>query len=267
MTNRTSILNELEGIAPVLIHLPFTMPYTVPQAYFEQLPADVLIALGLDETYAFAPETAQILKENVYQVPDDYFEGLADILLDRVTRADKEDTVPTGYFESLPGILIDKIRALEVTTELEELAPVLNTISKKPVSFVPQDYFENLEPVLAESAPAQAKVVSMGQRRGWLKYAVAACLTGAIAFTTFSIMNRSKGTGGDERVVNVTEELSKIDDSTIQNYLTKEELGSDAKAIAYQDVKVDDIKDFLKEFSDDELQQYLQNEGESTGNN
>ena len=267
MTNRTHILNELESIAPVLVKAPVPMPYLVPEGYFETFPADILHKLGLNEMYALAPHIVMAPKENLYDVPVGYFHGLADIVLDKIHPQENKDTLPVGYFESFPGILLYKIRGLKVQNELAELAPLLNSINKQPVNFVPPGYFETLDVTIPQSNDEAAKVVSIKKRNGWMKYAVAACITGAIAFTTFNIIGKDTGGGGTVLDVNIPQELAKLDDATIENYLTKEETLAGTNTVAYQEVKDDDIKDFLQEFSDEELVQYLENEGEITGNN
>lgn len=266
MNNRTQILNELESIAPALVNSPVAMPYQLPADYFETFAASVLVKLGLDENHASAPHLVNISNKNLYTTPNGYFEGLADVIMDKIYKAENEIAVPQGYFESLPDILLSKIHSMEVQQELEELAPILNTIDKQPVNFVPQGYFENLQPATAETEKEEVKVISIKRKTNWLKYAVAACLTGVVAFTTFSIINK-KTVVEPVVAININEELSKLSDTTIENYFTKEVSNVELNTIAYQDVKDDDIKEFLKEFSEEDLQQYLKNEGEDVVNN
>ena len=266
MNNRTQILNELEIIAPVLVNTPIVMPYKLPEAYFETFAALVLEKIGLDENLALAPHLLNISTENPYTTPVGYFEGLSDAIMDRIYKAENEADIPQGYFESLPDIFLNKIHSIEVQQELKELAPILNTIDKQPVNFVPQGYFKNLQPATEAKETAEVKVVSIKRKTNWFKYAVAACLTGAIAFITFSIINRQAVT--DPAVaININEELSKLPDTTIENYLTTEVVNIEPNTIAYQEVKDEDITAFLKEFTEEDLQQYLKNEGEDVTSN
>ncbi|MES2777638.1 MAG: hypothetical protein V4722_25900 [Bacteroidota bacterium] len=264
MTNRTHILNELESIAPALINAPVMMPYQLPDGYFESFPADLLDELGIDENHALAPQLVMASKENLYEVPAGYFEGLADIILDKIYKPEEQNDVPAGYFDSLPGIVLNRIHGMEVQEELEELAPVLNTINKQPVNFVPKGYFESLD-TTAPVANEEAKVVSIKKKSNWVKYAVAACIMGVIAFTAISIIGKNGGGGVDE--ISITEALAKVDDATIENYLTTDETLAEVNSIAYEAVKDGEIKEFLQEFSDEELKEYLKNEGEDVGNN
>ncbi len=266
MSNRTQILNELESIAPVLVNTPVAMPCQLPADYFETFAASVLVKLGLDENHASAPHLVNISNKNLYTTPNGYFEGLADVMMDKIYKAESKTAVPQGYFESLPDILLSKIHGMEVQQELEELAPILNTIDKQPVHFVPQGYFENLQPATEETATAETKVISIKRKTNWLKYAVAACFTGALAFTTFSIINK-KTVIEPVVAININEAFSKLSDTTLENYFNKEATNIEPNTIAYQEVEDDDIKDFLKEFSDEDLQQYLKNEGEDVASN
>jgi hypothetical protein len=55
--------------------------------------------------------------------------------------------VPTGYFDGLAAEILKRIKALEATSpteELENLSPLLNTISKKMPHSVPAGYFDTL---------------------------------------------------------------------------------------------------------------------------
>lgn len=149
MQLNATILKELQEIAPSLIEIRGDMPYTLPQGYFDTLPEAVLAKIRINAA-----------QSNTYAVPD-------------------------GYFSSLPNLVMAKIKAgqHEVSAELNEIAPLLNTISKAPVYTVPEGYFNRL------SAPVpKAKVVKMGSSRRWMQLAVAAVtmgvlVTGAFLFT------------------------------------------------------------------------------------
>ena len=149
MNRSEHILQELTETAPTLAALRVDMPYTIPQAYFDSLPEIVLSKIRLNNS-----------KSATYAVPE-------------------------GYFNALPNLVMARIKAgqNEVAAELNEIAPLLNTISKAPVYAVPEGYFNQL------SAPVPvAKVVKMGGSRRWMQLAVAAVtmgvlVTGAFLFT------------------------------------------------------------------------------------
>ena len=164
MNNRTPIQNELQIIAPGLAHLPAVMPYKVPQGYFETFAPHLL---GTIQNEDFLLHILPKGKKMPYQVPAGYFENLAEDILGKVNM---EQLVPEGYFDALPAILLNKVRHLEVSQELETVAPLLNTISKQPVQAVPEGYFEQLkssaEQLILQRPPAIKKIT------GWLKYLI-----------------------------------------------------------------------------------------------
>src|SRR4030095_15518437 len=56
-------------------------------------------------------------------------------------------TVPNGYFEGLPTQILNRIKALEAADakeELEYLSPLLSKVSKKMPYSVPAGFFQNL---------------------------------------------------------------------------------------------------------------------------
>ena len=64
--------------------------------------------------------------------------------------------VPDGYFDNLVGVIIKKIKAAEPANtrqELEEISPLLNSISKTNPYSVPQGYFSELSKSM-EGIPA-----------------------------------------------------------------------------------------------------------------
>ncbi len=146
MNKRGHILQELQEIAPELSVLNSAMPYILPQGYFEALTANVLMKIQLTES-----------KSTTY-------------------------LNPAGYFDTLPNMIMAKIKAgqNEVAAELNEVAPLLNTISKVPVYTVPEGYFNQL----SMPAPA-AKVVKMGSSRRWMQLAVAAVTMGVLVTAAF----------------------------------------------------------------------------------
>jgi hypothetical protein len=75
-------------------------------------------------------------------------------------------------------------RSVEIATELNEIAPVLNTISKQPVYSVPAGYFQNLKVPI----PMANKRPALSFIRGGAKvirYAAAAVVTGIIGTASY----------------------------------------------------------------------------------
>lgn len=244
--------------------------YYLPVGYFETLAENVLGKIK-NETYR-----VNRTEEDSYSVPEGYFDELPSKILARINQ-EQEQSVPAGYFESFPEVVMSKIKEQEVQNELEGIAPILNTISKKPLHFVPEGYFENLSAEPSKQEEVQTKVLSIKKKSTWLTYVAAACILAVIAFTALKLNNQSNSHTPDlantvipvvDTTIKINEALAKVDDATIEDYLHKNELVADAFILNGHPVKDEDIQSFLKEFSDEELQQYLQNEGEiSTTNN
>jgi len=109
----------------------------------------------LQELLEISPAVAAISNRNVYNVPAGYFDALADEVIAGVQLASRPVesvpfAAPVGYFDGLAAAVMQKIRfeelesVREVFKELEEIAPLLNTIGKKTTFSVPDGYFESL---------------------------------------------------------------------------------------------------------------------------
>lgn len=149
-----------------------------------------------------------------------------------------------------------------IEQELEQIAPLLNRISKKPVQTLPADYFEKLtipKPI------ASASVVSMNSARKWYGWAAAAVVTGILVLGGLQLMNSSKNTlekqvGMDYAELtslNVNEWVQKIPNESIDEYLQSANAlaGSDNSLHHYT---VDGVTGTtVTGISDEELQLYL----------
>jgi hypothetical protein len=129
----------------------------------------------LKELLELKSELAGISRQNIFQAPVGYFDGLAGEILKRVraleTNNEAEETgflspllnslskqipysMPAGYFNSLPGEILKKVKALEADNVVEELAslsPLLSKISKQTPYTAPEGYFDNLEKKLEQT--------------------------------------------------------------------------------------------------------------------
>lgn len=132
----------------------------------------------------------------LYKVPEGYFNRLPEQVLEKAQNEAFSNTntytVPEGYFNSFAENILQKVKTEsslnEVEEELQEMAPLLNTISKRNVYSITENYFEQLpsslwiQTQLSEKEPAKtAKVVSLvAKRKNWRKVAAAAVIAGAI---------------------------------------------------------------------------------------
>src|SRR5215212_6816430 len=96
------------------------------------------------ELWEISPVIAKISKMNVYSVPASYFNSLSEEIINEINLYKERAynfpsstpfSIPEKYFENLSEVILQKVtmhrRSNEVVEEMEELAPLLNTISRK----------------------------------------------------------------------------------------------------------------------------------------
>jgi hypothetical protein len=117
----------------------------------------------LNELKKSAPVIASLKKQEVYTVPDRYFDDLPDKIMGLTgTGSPKINkgpvfTLPKGYFDNLSSGILSKIKSSpsEVYLELEEAAPLLNTVSRQNVYTVPGEYFKDFKVTPPPQSPKQ----------------------------------------------------------------------------------------------------------------
>lgn len=171
---------------------------------------------------------------NPYQVPVNYFEGLADQVMRRIKALDagnaKEEiaflspyldnisrnlpySLPAGYFEELDPSFV----TIDTDRELEAISPLISGLKKEMPFSVPDGYFEKLrEPVAKKQT---SRIVSFG----WVRYAAAAVVTGLIVLAAF--MFRSNSEPGMKVFAKVTKDIKKMNEVQKDNLLDFIEAG------------------------------------------
>src|SRR6478609_2804606 len=213
MNSRINILNELRGISPTLASLPFTRPYQdVPEGYFEGLLDEILLQVREDQKSLILGEAD---KSAPYVVPQDYFQNLPAIIMQRIKADEQENSheelemlspllgglkkkntfqVPQGYFDELSGNAIAGAKAIEfVNVELENLSPLMSSLKEKQVYETPGGYFESLPAAMlkkAKEVASLAKVVSLSSTRRIMRFAVAAAIIGFVAVSAWFYTNQ-----------------------------------------------------------------------------
>jgi hypothetical protein len=236
MENKENILQELREISEVVANLPKGNTFAVPSTYFEEFPGSVLARIEA-ESFDLGSKTTPF-------------------------------GVPNGYFDGLAGNILNKIKEQEQTVEeeLNELAPLLNTISKKPVYTVPDGYFESLEitiPLKVASPPA--KVFSLGKPKRVLQYAIAACTAGILMVGAYLYSGRTPAqTDGAVATISydsamkmdVNQELAKVDEQTIDQYLAETPItGYIINTVAPEEV---DPQQLINGTTEEDINEYLQ---------
>lgn len=150
----------------------------------------------------------------------------------------------------------------DIAQELEEIAPLLNRISKKPVQTVPAGYFEQLN---FQKLGTAAPVVSMKKAASWYRWAAAAVVTGILVLGGLQLMNASQKPLESEvgmnyaelTSLNVTDWVQQMPNESIDEYLQSANAlaGSENSLHHYT---VDGVTGTtVDEISDEELQLYL----------
>jgi hypothetical protein len=196
MSNRNTINDELNDLNSGLNAGSGQNPYSVPEGYFEGLASSVMAKIkgevpvsAREEIAQLSPLLAGISRQVPYSVPDDFFQ-----------------------------LNIEGLKAL--TSEKEE-SLILSFISKEMPYEVPTGYFSNVpEQVLEKVSAKHAKVVSLGGRK-WMRFAVAAMVTGIMAISGFLYLNNRGHKPGTDPVVAVqkasTQELDDFIKTTAVN--------------------------------------------------
>jgi hypothetical protein len=234
MTQKENILQELNELKSILASITPQNVYTVPIGYFDGLAAKILSRIkameaknAVEELGYLSPSLSNISKQMPYAVPAGYFEGLAEKAMQLVRESNNYQTAKE---------------------ELETLSPLLGGLNKKMPYSVPQGYFESLAE--KRNKPA-AKVVSITHRR-WFRYAAAAVVTGVVVLAGFIFINsRNSVDPVEQPYAWVKKNINKVDKADIDAFVKL------ADAVATSPVKPEEIKELMKDVSDREIQDFL----------
>jgi hypothetical protein len=240
MENRNTILTELKEISPVVAQMGFQCPYEVPQGYFEGFADTVLQRIKASEA-ASAREELETLSP----------------LLSRLSKKMPFST-PPGYFDELSDNAVAGASAIEfVNVELENLSPLMSSLKNKAVYEVPAGYFENLPEQMLKQAKSQpAKVVRMNFARRAMRYAAAAVVAGLIIAAAWIYLGTNKSADGTSIAG-----IEQVSDEMLENYLETNLVEAPVLASNSSEIDADDLKDILADVTDEELQKYVDQYG------
>ena len=253
MTQKDNILQELIKLKSSLAGLAIQNIYSVPDGYFEELANQVLNRIKAMEAANAAEEL-----------------GYLSLLLSNVSKQ-MPYAVPAGYFTGLEEKLMQTVRESNdyqtVKEELETISPLLSGLKKQMPYSVPQGYFETLpagrqmlaETVSKESNKPATKVISITSRK-WFRLAAAAVIIGVIAmagFIYFNVNNHEKETGG-KALAKFTSDVKKMNEIQKDNMIDFIDAGMNGKETAQinTDNKPDEVKKLLQGISDEELKDF-----------
>ncbi len=228
MQNRQTILQELQEITPAVATISNRNVYSVPPGYFDGLAGEVLAMIHMESLPVSMP----------YSVPQGYFNSFADTVMQKI------------LMQSNPA------EHSETYQELEEIAPLLNTINKGNIYSVPENYFKQFSVNINISQPqVKAKVVSINRNKAkWITYLAAACVTGILAIGAFWFKN---STQTQPPPVNVEKGIAGLSDDEINNYLNEHPSSGTEVTPAVIEQEVPDVQPIIKNLSTEEIQQYL----------
>ncbi len=287
MTNRENILQELQELKSILADAGFQNTYQVPTGYFDGLADEILKRVrALESTTAeeelknLSPLLSSISKQMPHSVPAGYFDAF-EKKLEQTISTNKDQTaqeeletlspllselknkntytIPEGYFEELGTKLKQTIsnvdvKDLTVQEELENLSPLLSTLKKKKTYTIPEGYFENLQPAIDKATFPAAKVISITNHK-LFRYAVAAVVIGFVATVGLLFFNKQESIDpADKSYSWIKKNLKKVSTDDINEFV---ELSNTENADVVKVEAKDEISNLLKDVSDKELQDFL----------
>ena len=110
-----------------------------------------------EELKAMSPVLAEIIPQNVQEVPEGYFDVLESAVLARLAAGGLLPSVPAhdipaGYFDNLSASILSKIEGT-AAHELQSLSPLLAGLSKEAPYTVPEGYFNGLSKHVSGQLP------------------------------------------------------------------------------------------------------------------
>lgn len=246
MTQSTNILQELNELGSSLTDVASQNVYTVPEGYFDRLIVELMNRIK-------ASEAKNPTEELSYLSP----------MLQDISKQ-MPYSVPTDYFEGLEEKLMQSIRDSsdyrDAKEELEAISPLLSGFKKKMPYSAPEGYFENLQQqvVTKTSKASEAKIISINTRR-WIRYAAAAIVTGAIVLG--GILYFAKPNDPVKSFAKFEKKLDKEIKTTSDKELAEFAQQFTDAGLSIQDkVQInskEEVKDVLKDLSDKELKEFI----------
>jgi hypothetical protein len=183
-----------------------------------------------------------------YAIPGGYFEGFAEILMNRIRLE------AAGYEEPVTGISSKE--------EIKEISPLLAGLRNKNPYQVPQGYFEslNLKIPVTENIPSKLVALPRSEKTRKIsipmrivRYAAAACIVGLIGIVSFNITHRP--------IVDPINSLTSVSDQDMANFLDAADVhwtpdNTPATETASADFNDNEIHELLSGVPDVELEQY-----------
>jgi hypothetical protein len=201
MEKHNEILNELQGISPLIANIDKANVFSIPDGYFDSISNTVMLSIGEE----FSVDKISDIPEDK-NIPAGYFNNLSDLILDKIKKQETDELqlpavfstikkdqpfrVPDNYFEILAGSVLNRIKSME---EQEKLPVMLDNLKGINPFTVNENYFEELSGNILRKVKQQpgAKIIAMPKRFPILRYAAAAVITGALALGIYKYSNQT----------------------------------------------------------------------------
>ena len=224
--------------------------------------------------------------QNLYTVPNGYFEGLPTQILNRIKALEANDakeeleylspllstvskktpySVPAGFFQGLGNNIVQQIseptnhlqkKSFGQTSEeeIESLSPLLSSLKNKNPYSVPAGYFETLDTKVDKK---EAKVISITKRR-WYRFAVAAAVIGIVVIGGLLFMNQGQPDVNKNPRAWVNKNVNKkVSQEKIDEFV---KLAEDESINTTEDSdasKQAEIKELMKDVPEKEIEDFL----------
>lgn len=210
MQLNSNILKELEELSPTLAGLARNNVFNIPEGYFESLSGELLLKTSQSAT--------------TYSVPEGYFDQLAGQILSTLKTSEQESDVAAEMLTLSPTIagignnnvfsvpnhyFVQTAHQTEVHAETVAISASVADIGKTVPYTVPTGYFEQLADSILAKKDTTATIVSMKSRPFAWRYAAAAAITSVMALSVWFIMDNNKPTTGNMTAA-VQQEAKKI---------------------------------------------------------
>ncbi|MCC7400804.1 MAG: hypothetical protein IT214_04895 [Chitinophagaceae bacterium] len=223
--------------------------------------------------------------QNVYKVPEGYFDGLANEVINRIKANEAKNaneelsllspflfgiskqipySLPSKYFEEFEENILNAIRISKYQYDPEEelatLSPLLSGLSKQMPFEVPDNYFENISsknPSGVNNKITEPKVIPIAHRK-WFRYAAAASVISFIAIAGLLFEYRPGIDPGKNPDGWIAKNIKKISTNRLDTFisLANEELPA-PETIAGKEERNDDLKELLKDIPESQIQEFI----------
>ena len=267
------------------------LPFEVPKDYFLNL-ADHIME-GVKASRSLSEDTSVLIQDMqqspTFEVPKDYFENLS-VAITQSVHAEADATyylqqnvgvnnphiLPASYFDQLSDTIISKISQGEedlVDTSFIEDFKQINVFA------VPEGYFENLKPSIAEgvtTAKKEVQTMVLPKRNvKWTNWAAAACVLfiftlGGIWMMGTDVQN-SGGSASHNPALLASLTLAEVSDEDIEKYIENDQESFDIYSLmdnasaSTKDKKSGtkhiSTENLLENISQEEIDAYLEAEG------